>query len=292
MRCLQFYLIIIVYIGNLVTYMSEKYKLNFNAFLATHPVFRLDELAQARGQPDQLGAAHNQLKHHLRRGQVKRVSRGVFAAVPLEAASANYEPDPFLVAIAIRPEGILSHHAALELLGAAHSLWNQCTLFCEHPPPVRSLGRQRIQFLTHPTPLRRKDKIQLGVRRTERRGRPLPFTGPERTLIEGFRQPRWIGGLGELIESATGFGVLDLDLLEQLLTAYDQHALWAAVGFFLERHQADFFVPDAYLRRLEKERPQQPHYLVRTERGGQLVPRWNLIVPRHLLTWEGQDAQS
>jgi hypothetical protein len=52
--------------------MAGKQKLDLQAFLETHPVFRLDEFAQARSAPDLLSAARNQLKHHLRRGRVKR----------------------------------------------------------------------------------------------------------------------------------------------------------------------------------------------------------------------------
>ena len=272
--------------------MTRKSKLNFESFLAVHPVFLLEELAQARGQPDRLAAAHNQLKYHLRRGRVKRVLRGVFATVPFGYALEDFQPDPVRVAASVRPGGILSHHTALELLGAGHSLWNLCTLFCENPPTPLSLGRQRIQFLAHPTALRRQGQLRLGLRRTERQGYPLQVTGPERTLVEGFRQPRWVGGLEELIRSAAGFGVLDLDLLEQILTAYDQRLLWAAVGWFLQCYQKHFFVPDEYLNRLETARPSRPRYLIRSERGGQLQSRWNLIVPHRLLNWEGQDAES
>ena len=276
--------------GKFITHMDRKRKLNFEAFLATHPVFRLEELAQARNQPDQLGGARNQLKYHLRRGRIKRVARGVFAVIPFEHKPETYEPDPVLVAASIRPEGIFSHHTALELLGVGHSVWNVSTLFCDHPPPMRTLGPQRLQFLSHPAALHSKQLTRFGLRRGERRGRPLQFTGPERTLIEGFRQPRWVGGLEELVESMAGLGVLDLDLLEQLLTAYDQGTLWAAVGWFLERYQEAFFVSDTFLAHLEQRRPRQPRYLVRAERGGQLQSRWNLIAPHRLLTWEGQDA--
>ncbi len=271
--------------------MANKQKLNFDAFLAAHPVFRLDELAAARGQPDQLDAAHNQLKYHLKQGRVLRLARGVYAAVPWNQPVAHYQPDPIAVAAALRPDGIFSHHAALQLLGAAHSLWNLCTLFCAHPLPARTVGTQRIQFLVHPTPLRRAGDILLGTRRTERQGRSVLYTGPERTLLEGFRQPRWVGGFEELLESASGFGVLDLDLLHALLTAYDQSNIWAATGWFLERYQQEFYVPDAYLAQLEKHRPDQPTYLARNERGGTLQSRWNLIVPAYLLAWEGQHAQ-
>jgi len=80
--------------------------------------------------------------------------------------------------------------------------------------------------------------------------------------------------------------------LETLLAAYGQRRLWAAAGWLLERHQSELFVPTAYLQQLEKARPRQPQYLARSERGGTLQSRWNLIVPQHLLTWEGQHDPS
>ena len=270
--------------------MRGKRKLNFEAFLAAHPVFHLEELARARHQPNCLEAARNQLKHHLHRGRIKRVARKVFAAVPFGQEAETYQPDSLLVATRLRPDGVFCYHTALELFGAGHSLWNVCTLFCEKPPTPLSLDSQRIQFLAHPTVLHRQESIHLGLRSTERQGQRLKFTGPERTLVEGFRQPRWVGGLEELILSATGFGVLDLDLLEQILAVYDKRILWAAVGWFLEQHQDSFFVPDAYLNHLQRKSPHQARYLLRSERGGRLQSRWKLIVPDRLLIWEGQHA--
>ena len=271
--------------------MKIKRKISLEAFLNTNPVFRLEEYAEAQGRPHDLDAIRNQVKYHVRRGRIKRVAAGVYAAVPFDQAPETFQPDPVLVAACLRPHGLFSHHTALELLGAGHSVWSICTLFCESPPAPRSLADRRIQFLTFPGALERKGLMELGVRQAERRGRRVIHTGPERTLVEGFRQPRWIGGLEELIESASGFAVLELDLLERVLEAYGQRNLWSAVGWFLERHQEQFFVPEAFLNRLERNRPSKPRYLVRSERGGTLVHRWNLIVPSYLLLWEGQRAQ-
>jgi hypothetical protein len=39
--------------------------------------------------------------------------------VPVE----SNQPDPFLVAAAVRPDSVFSYHSALEFLGAAHSVW-------------------------------------------------------------------------------------------------------------------------------------------------------------------------
>jgi hypothetical protein len=69
-----------------------------------------------------------------------------------------------------------------------------------------------------------------------RRGRTLRLTGPERTLVDGFAAPWWVGGLDELVESAAGFRDLDLDLLDAYLELFDRRVLDAATGWFLERH--------------------------------------------------------
>ena len=107
-------------------------------------------------------------------------------------------------------------------------------------------------------------------------------TGPERTLVEGFRRPGLVGGLEELVLSASGFSTLDLDLLEKVLHKYAIANLWAAVGWFLERFQQAFYVPEIMLERLAQHRPRSPHYLERNRRGGVLAARWNLILPEAL----------
>ena len=139
-----------------------------------------------------------------------------------------------------------------------------------------------VRFLEHPKPLRSKRGRDLGTRKVERRGTLLRATGPERTLVEGFRRPDMVGGLEELVVCASGFATLDLDLLEKVLKRYQTKNLWAATGWFLERHSRTFHVPENYLKRLERRRPRSARYLLRDYRGGELVSRWNLILPREL----------
>ncbi len=134
-------------------------------------------------------------------------------------------------------------------------------------------------FLEHPYPISSKKSEKLGVLRVERQGKLLCTTGPERTLVEGFRRPALAGGLEELVRSASGFSTLDLDLLEKVLSEYSIANLWAAVGWFLERFQRDFYVTDKMLDRLAQQRPRSPHYLERGRRGGTMATRWNLIIP-------------
>jgi predicted transcriptional regulator of viral defense system len=252
-------------------------------FLQTHRVFNLNEAVEALNLQDGKKSAVERLKYYVEKGRLKIVAREVYASIPPDMTPARFQPDRYLVATAARSDGIFSHHAALELLGAAHSDWNVCTILTSRRRPPIQLEGVTVRFLDHPKALLLAKTEKLGTRTVERLGRTLRVTGPERTLIDGFRQPALIGGAAELIESAGGFGVLDLDLLKKLLNLYHQKALWAAVGWFLERHQRTFFVPPAYLSKLEKSRPKVPQYLQRNQRRGVLVKRWNLIVPDNLV---------
>jgi len=269
--------------GEISPHSDTERKVNTGEFLATHPVFSLDEAVKALAPPGGRAGTVERLKHHLEMGRLKLAARGVYAVVPPGASATRFRPDPILVAAAARPDGIFSHHSALDLLGAAHSEWNQCTLYTGQRRRPLVLGRTTVRFLDHPVHLRTPSRRHLGTRRIERRGRLLEVTGPERTLVEGFRRPALAGGLEELVRSASGFPTLDLDLLEEILRRCGVANLWAATGWFLERFQRSFHVPANVLDRIEQHRPRSPQYLERNRRGGTLAPRWNLILPQILV---------
>ena len=248
-------------------------------FLLSHPVFTADEAVRAFGAAGDKKRALKRLRYHVAKGRLRSVAHEVYAAIPPGVDADRFQPDRYLVAAAVRPDGVLAYHAALELLGAAHSDWGVCSVLTAKPRAPVELGAARIEFLPHPHALRRRRAQMLGTRTVDRRGRSLRVTGPEHTLLDGFRHPDRVGGLQELVESAAGFGVLDLALLRKLLETYGEKRLWAAAGWFLERHQQRFFVPHEYLASMAPHRPAAPRYLERGRRGGKLFSRWNLIVP-------------
>ena len=259
-------------------------------FLAKNPVFTLGDLRRALGGVRNRRAALERVKYHLNRGKLKPASRGVYATVPAGVDAAAFKADRFLVAAAVRPDAVFSHHSALELLGSAHSDWNVCSAFTESRHAPVGVEGVKLLFLQDPPGLRKGNLRHLGGRRTARQGRTLWTTGPERTVLDGFRQPRLAGGLTELVESARGFGVLDLDLLAKLLAVYDQKILYAAVGWFLEMTRQQFSVPERFLDGLEKKRPRSRHYLPRGQRrGGVLASRWNLVLPEDIVRGKEPD---
>ena len=263
-------------------YNGNQSKAGTLAFFAAHPVFSLEEATAALAPRGGRRGMVERLKHHLEKGRLKLVARGIYAVVPPDVKPAQFHPDPFLTAVAVRADSVFSHHSALELLGVAHSVWNQVTLYTEKRRRSLRLNGSILRFMEHPGAMRSISSRGFGTRRVERRGKILTATGPERTLVEGFRRPALAGGLEELVQSAGGFSTIDPDLLEEVLSRYDIANLWAASGWFLERFQASFYVPDEALTRMERRRPRSPQYLERSRRGGWLASRWNLILPNSL----------
>lgn len=262
--------------------------MNASLFFATHPVFSMEEAA--KGLSTRSGASlRERLRYHVRAGRLVSAGRGVYAVVPPGTQRGQFRPDPFLVGVATRPDAVFSHHSALELLGLAHSAWNVCTLYTSRRRRSLFLSGSTVKFLEVPAELRGGRKRDLGLQKADRDGKLLRATGPERTLVEGFHQPALVGGFEELILSIGGVPVLDLGLLQEVLKVYGVGKLWAAVGWFLERNQRTFDVPERVLAHMERRRLKQPCYLDRGTRGGTLSPRWNLILPEAMSRLGGPD---
>ena len=63
-------------------------------FFAAHPVFSLEEAAEAVVLPDGTAGAVQRLKHHVRKGRLKIVTRGVYAVVPPGVTAERFSPMP------------------------------------------------------------------------------------------------------------------------------------------------------------------------------------------------------
>ena len=266
-------------------------KMKTTDFFHTHPVFSLNEAERALAPAGGRSGTVERMKYHLRTGRLKLVTRGVYAVVPPGLPVDRFQPDPFLVASTIRPDGVFSYYSALELLGAAHSVWTRYTLYVDRRRRPLRLNGSEIRFLDHPGPMRKESCQDLGVRRVEYRGKIVQTTGPERTLVEGFRRPAEVGGLQELVNSAGGFAILDIGLLQEILQCYNIAYLWAAVGWFLERFRETFHVSNEVLDQMAQHRPKAPQYLERNRRDGVLMARWNLMLPNELIHFGGPDER-
>jgi len=264
-------------------------------FMAMNQVFTLDELAEHLGGEKRL--AKYRIRYHLSQNRLKRLANGVYATVPVGAEAETFEPDVFLAAAAIRPDAVFAYHSALDLLGQGHSVWWTCTVCTDRPRAPVALGRNTIKFLTRPPAVRKQDESvsarseQVGGWTTtiSRGGRALRVTVPERTLVDGFRRLSLVGGLDELVESMDGFATLRPEVLRDVLRAYDNKRLWAAVGWYLQRRLGGLFLDESVLEEFRANRPSSRVYLVPGQRGGVMASEWNLVVPEHLQRTERGD---
>ncbi|MBV6502378.1 MAG: hypothetical protein AKCLJLPJ_00422 [Fimbriimonadales bacterium] len=263
--------------------------MEFSKFLARSPVFLLKDLAAAYPNLT-LRAVKERLVRAMKRGTVIRLRRDLYATVPPDAEPSRFEPDRFHVLAAAKADSVFCGHSSLELLGMAYSLWNECTAYTVRRREQFQLGSTRYVLLSHPKPLQRTGQEDLGVRSFDRAGVFVRGLGPERTLVDGFRSPRSFGGLGELVTSLRGLQILNWKLLEEVLTAFDERRVYAAVGWFLESRQSELEVPDALLDDLERMAPKVPVYLDRRMMPGKRVARWNLLVPERLTRMEDAGA--
>ena len=107
-------------------------------------------------------------------------------------------------------------------------------------------------------------------------------TNPERTLVDCVRVPTNAGGFTELLRSAGALPTLRTDELLHWIDHYAESALASRLGFLLESlDRPDDELP--VLSQLERRRARSRVYLYREHRGGQLLRRWNLIVPTELV---------
>jgi predicted transcriptional regulator of viral defense system len=256
--------------------------MTLSSFFSSHPVFGFEEAVRTLAPQKSRRAMVDRLKHHVRSGALQQVTRGVYAVVSPAVDAELFRPDPFLVARALRSDALFSHHSALELLGASHTTWNRVTFFSARKRKSLTVHGTMYTVVQQPEQMLGLNNSPFAVRIVERRGTLLTATGPERTLVEGFRRPALVGGLEELVHSAAGFAVLDLNMLQEVLQRYHTARLWAAVAWFLERFRREFHVPDQLLATFEQRIPSSPQYVERQSRGGVLVKRWNLILPASL----------
>src|SRR2546426_8381417 len=156
---------------------ERQVKFDGATFLARHPVFGLRELAEAMGAR-KTSALYSWVKYHVATGRLRQLERGLYAPVPPGVDRRAFAPDAFLVGAAAREDAVFAYHSALQLLGAAHSVFHTVALFTDRRRRPLRVGNVRVEFVSHPPPLVRRRAVGLGVREVRYRDRAVRVTGP------------------------------------------------------------------------------------------------------------------
>jgi len=263
--------------------------MRFAEFLASHPVFTLGELVQAREHSETRWTLKATLAHHRRQNRIILVRRGLYAAVPTGALPDNCPVDPYLLAAKMTDDAVLAYHTALEAHGKAHSVFEQFLYLTKRAARPATFRSYRFESFRHPAALRAKRKERFGIKTMERSGVDIRVTSLERTLVDLLDRPDLGGGWEEIWRSLESIEFFDLDRVVEYALLLDNATTAAKVGYFLDQHRQALMVRDEHLQPLRKRRPKQPHYLERKDKaGGRLVGEWNLIVPASVAerSWE------
>ncbi len=261
------------------------------AFFVKHAVFRFDEFraayhATGHRSPHTIGAV---LKQHVAAGRLLNLRRGLYATIPEGESIDRFQVDPYLVASRLSEDAVIAYHSALQLLGKAHSVSSRITyLTARRGKPFEFQGTRFVPVLV-PRSLRTSPDFGGGLKNELRAGLTVRVTGYERTLVDVLDAPEYGGGWEEIWRSLESIEFFDLEFIINYALRLSSALTIARVGFFLEQHREALMVEDHHLQALQAHAPKQREYFERRQRkGGKLIHRWNLIVPKEVLerSWE------
>lgn len=260
-------------------------------FLTLNPVFRFDEfyelLSSSNSTSQRTQEAH--LRNYLRRGRIRRIKRGLYMTVPPGQTPDSVKPDLFLVAAKMTPDAVLAYHTALEFHGRSYSIFTEFYSLTNHSMRKFKFDGMSFRGVPFSRELVEKKVELFDVKHVNRSGVDVSVTSMERTLVDVLDRPVFGGGWEEIWRSLESIEYFNLDKVVEYAFLLANSTTIAKVGFYLESNAERLMVNEKYLDALGKGISRKPHYMDRNNRkGGQLMERWNLIVPKAIVdqSWE------
>lgn len=183
----------------------------------------------------QPGTAGRRLRMLAERGWLARARHGLYAPVPLDAATAGeWIDDPWLMVAKLYPTGYVGGWSACEHWGLTDQLFRDLLVFT----PDRSAPRRAIAGVT---PIRVKivkpAKV-FGTRAVWRRSTRVTVSDPTRTIVDLLDDPAVGGGIRHVAEVLAAYVATDhrddallLDYTERL----GNRTVYKRLGYLAER---------------------------------------------------------
>ncbi|HXP95698.1 MAG TPA: hypothetical protein VN809_03230 [Telmatospirillum sp.] len=254
------------------------------AFLSANPVFTREAFAAALGHPPDAATVTSLLGHHLRAGNIKRVSRGVFAAVPPHLKAQGFMVDRFAAAAKLRPDGVLGYHSALELHGIAYSEFNQVQLISVGRTEQVVLPFGACRFINPPKALVDAGKVDILTTTKDRLGQMIRVTAIERTVVDVLHRFDITGGIEEVLPSLDLVQYLDPAKVIEYVTVLKSRTVASVVGWWLDSHRSTLGITDNELEGLRALLPRSKHYALGAKPGNAvMIEPWRVLLPARVL---------
>jgi len=259
-------------------------------FLALTQVFTIEEARKALSVTANTSTFNNLLAYHLKRGHLLRIRQGLYYTIPRGHKPESFPVDSFLVASKMADDAVLGYHTALDCYGKLHSMRNDRLYFTHRKAGKPFLFRDiAYKAVSIPKKIALSSSPNFGIQTIDRQGINIRVTSLERTFVDVLDRPSLTGEWEEIWRSLESIEYFDLEKIMAYILLLNNATTSARVAFFLETHREELFVSEEFLRMFEPLTPKSPHYLDRhSKESQQLIPRWNLIVPKSILqrTWE------
>ena len=255
--------------------------LGSRAFFSGHPVFRREDYAQAVGRTSDDQVVSAMLTQHLRSGNIRRIARSVFAAVPPHGKGLTWPVDHYLAASRLRPDAVLAYHSALEIHGCAYTDAPNAQAISESDPTVFKTAEFSCRFLRQPAGFDFRRDVMI----VDRAGLDVRVTTLERTIVDAFDRIDLVGGSEELLNSLALVPRVKLSELLRPAKAMQNAGARGALGWWLERERSRLGISSPTLAALRALKPRHPQYVLGAKKGdAKFVSDWNILVPRAVTT--------
>ncbi|MBX9695963.1 MAG: transcriptional regulator [Cyanobacteria bacterium] len=258
-------------------------------FFGSHPVFTGAEFNAFFPERNRR-AKQSLLDYHVKTGTILRIKRGLFATVPMHADSTTYKVNPLLIAAKAVDDSVIAYHSALTYHGLSQSIRHVLTFQSRHKDTAFSFQGNDYRPVYPKRSLVKNNNEAIFSASEELQGLTISVTIPERTMVDCLDRIDLTGGIEEVWRSLEGLSYVNASKVLEYVALLDNALLSAKVGYFLETRKEDLSISEETLTKLEQNRPKFPTYMLRSKQEGELVHRWNLIVPKALKeqSWEEQ----
>ena len=259
-------------------------------FFKQHPVFTREFFDQSIGAG--VRSKHtlkNILAHHLRRGHIVRIKRGLFASIPYGADYESYPINPYLIAGHLADDAIIGYHTALSYYGASYSSSYRFIYLTQSKQKALKFRDIIYQPTQPPAALISLNQMNCYVNKEDVQDMDLLVTSKERTMVDIMDRPLLGGGWEEIWRSLDMLKRLKVQTIIDYVLMLNVATTIAKVGFYLEQKKESLSVTEEQLEKLVQHCPLSPHYLKDNSASKyKLIRRWNLMVPESIVhrNWE------
>ena len=128
---------------------------------------------------EKCGVSGRMLTYHIERGEIERVSRGVYRFTDYIPSDENIQWEELVIAVSNIKDGVICLVSALAVYGLTDEFMRESWIACPNAASRRDFPKTKIV---------RMRNMRLGKTHIKLGGHKVPIFDQERTIIDAFRQ--------------------------------------------------------------------------------------------------------